>query len=57
MSNGGAVSSQTVITYLRENAPMYIYSNPITPAEAEEAYQALESWIARGKINWSILEI
>ena len=41
--NGGyATSSQSVITYLRENAPMYIYSNPITPAEAAEAYQALE---------------
>lgn len=41
--NGGyAASSQTVITYLRENAPMYIYSNPITPAEAREAYRALE---------------
>jgi glycine C-acetyltransferase len=41
--NGGyATSSQSVITYLRENAPMYIYSNPITPAEAAEAYRALE---------------
>jgi len=40
--NGGyAVSSQTVITYLRESAPLYIYSNPITAAEAAEAYQAL----------------
>ncbi len=53
--NGGyAVSSQTVITYLRENAPMYIYSNPITPAEAEEAYQALE--ILDSKEGKSILE-
>lgn len=41
--NGGyAVSSQTVITYLRENAPLYIYSNPISPTEAAEAYQSLE---------------
>jgi glycine C-acetyltransferase len=40
--NGGyAVSSQTVITYLRESAPMYIYSNPISPAEAAEACQAI----------------
>ena len=40
--NGGyAVSSQTVITYLRESAPLYIYSNPITPAEAAEACQAI----------------
>ena len=41
--NGGyAVSNQTVITYLRENAPLYIYSNPISPAEAAEAFQSLE---------------
>jgi len=41
--NGGyAVSSQTVITYLRENAPLYIYSNPISPAEAAEAHHSLE---------------
>ncbi len=41
--NGGyAVSSQTMITYLRENAPLYIYSNPISPAEAAEACYALE---------------
>jgi glycine C-acetyltransferase len=41
--NGGyAVSSQTVITYLRENAPLYIYSNPICPSEAAEACQSLE---------------
>ncbi len=41
--NGGyAVSSQTVITYLRENAPLYIYSNPISPTEAAEACQSLE---------------
>jgi glycine C-acetyltransferase len=40
--NGGyAVSNQTVITYLRESAPMYIYSNPISPAEAAEACQAI----------------
>jgi glycine C-acetyltransferase len=40
--NGGyAVSSQPVVTYLRESAPMYIYSNPISPAEAAEACQAI----------------
>ncbi len=40
--NGGyAVSNQTIITYLRESAPLYIYSNPISPAEAAEASQAL----------------
>lgn len=40
--NGGyAASSQTVVTYLRESAPLYIYSNPISAADAAEAYQAL----------------
>lgn len=41
--NGGyVVSSQTVVEYLRETAPMYIYSNPITPSEASAALKALE---------------
>jgi len=41
--NGGYVtSSQTIITYLRESAPMYIYSNPISPAEAAAALKSLE---------------
>lgn len=41
--NGGyVVSSPQVITYLRETAPMYIYSNPITVAEARAAMRALE---------------
>jgi glycine C-acetyltransferase len=40
--NGGyVVASQTLITYFRETAPFYIYSNPITPAEAAAALQAL----------------
>jgi len=53
--NGGyATSSQTVITYLRENAPLYIYSNPISPAEAAEAYQALE--IIESEEGQAILE-
>jgi glycine C-acetyltransferase len=40
--NGGyVVANQTVIDYLRETAPFYIYSNPITPAEAAAAEQAL----------------
>jgi glycine C-acetyltransferase len=40
--NGGyMVASQTVIDYCRETAPWYIYSNPITPAEAAAALQAL----------------
>jgi len=41
--NGGYVTSrQTIITYLRETAPLYIYSNPISPAEASAALKALE---------------
>ncbi len=40
--NGGyAVSSARVIEYLRETAPLYIYSNPITPAEAAAACASL----------------
>ncbi len=40
--NGGYVTSDaTVIAYLRETAPMYIYSNPITVGEAYAAHQAL----------------
>jgi glycine C-acetyltransferase len=40
--NGGyVVASQTVIDYFRETAPLYIYSNPITPGEAAAALQAL----------------
>lgn len=41
--NGGyVVSSSTVIDYLRETSPFYIYSNPITPAEALAASAALD---------------
>jgi len=41
--NGGYVTScQTIITYLRETAPMYIYSNPISPAEASTTLKCLE---------------
>ena len=41
--NGGYVTSnQSIITYLRETAPMYIYSNPISPAEASAALKSLE---------------
>jgi glycine C-acetyltransferase len=40
--NGGyVVGSRAVLDYLREKAPMYIYSNPITPAEAAAAGAAL----------------
>jgi len=40
--NGGYVAgSQTVVDYLKEKAPMYIYSNPITVGEAAAATAAL----------------
>jgi len=40
--NGGYVaSSAEVIRYLRETAPFYIYSNPVTPAEAAAAGRSL----------------
>jgi glycine C-acetyltransferase len=41
--NGGyAAGSDIVIRYLRETSPFYIYSNPITPAEAAAALKAIE---------------
>ncbi len=41
--NGGyVVSDAAVVRFLRESAPMYIYSNPITPGEAAAAQAALE---------------
>lgn len=41
--NGGYVAaSETIIRYLRETSPFYIYSNPITPGEAAAASKAIE---------------
>lgn len=41
--NGGyLVASKTVISYLRETSPFYIYSNPITPSEACAVLKSLE---------------
>ncbi len=41
--NGGYVAtSARVVEFLRESSPFYIYSNPITPAEAAAALAALE---------------
>jgi glycine C-acetyltransferase len=41
--NGGyVVASSVVIDYLRETSPFYIYSNPITPAEAAASLAALD---------------
>ena len=40
--NGGYVTSNaSLIRFLRESAPFYIYSNPITPGEAKAALAAL----------------
>ena len=40
--NGGyAVSSRLVIDYLREQAPFYVYSNPVSAGEAAAAGKAL----------------
>jgi glycine C-acetyltransferase len=40
--NGGyLVGSRTLLAYLRETSPMYIYSNPITVGEAAAALAAL----------------
>lgn len=41
--NGGYVAGDdTIIRYLRETAPTYVYSNPITPAEAAAALRAVD---------------
>jgi glycine C-acetyltransferase len=41
--NGGYVAgSHTLIGFLRETSPFYVYSNPITPGEAAAALAALE---------------
>lgn len=46
--NGGyVVGARVLVDFLRETAPMYIYSNPITPAEAAAALRAVE--IADGR--------
>jgi glycine C-acetyltransferase len=41
--NGGyVVAAAPIVGYLRETSPFYIYSNPITPAEAEAARAAVD---------------
>jgi glycine C-acetyltransferase len=41
--NGGyVVAGEPIISYLRETSPFYIYSNPITPGEAQAALAAVE---------------
>jgi glycine C-acetyltransferase len=52
--NGGyAVGSRTLIDYLRETSAFYVYSNPITPAEAAAAAAALA--LLRGPIGRELL--
>ena len=42
--NGGYVAGcDAVIRFLRETSPFYVYSNPITPAEAAAALAAIEA--------------
>ncbi|MBU0944406.1 MAG: aminotransferase class I/II-fold pyridoxal phosphate-dependent enzyme [Proteobacteria bacterium] len=53
--NGGYVTgSSTIIEYLRETAPFYIYSNPVTPAEAAVACKSLD--ILEGPEGGALLE-
>jgi glycine C-acetyltransferase len=53
--NGGYVAGPaTVIDYLRETSPFYVYSNPIGPAEAAAALAALE--ILDGAEGLALLE-
>ncbi len=54
--NGGyAVSSETIIRYLRETAPFYIYSNPITPGEAAASLVAVD--LLDSKTGTGLLEV
>jgi glycine C-acetyltransferase len=42
--NGGyVVAGDAIIRYLRETSPFYIYSNPVTPAEAAAACAAVDT--------------
>ncbi len=53
--NGGyVVGEKTLVDYLREKAPTYVYSNPITAGEAAAAAKALE--ILEGPEGWLLLE-
>ncbi len=52
--NGGyVVTNEKIIEYLRETAPMYIYSNPITVSECNAAMKALD--ILTGEEGKSII--
>ena len=53
--NGGyAVSTASVVRFLRETSPMYIYSNPITAGEAGRPSAPWRSWTRRrASVSWS----
>ncbi len=52
--NGGYVTgADTIIRYLRETSPFYIYSNPITPGEAAAALAAVE--LVDGPVGLALL--
>jgi glycine C-acetyltransferase len=52
--NGGYVAGEeTIIRYLRETSPLYVYSNPITPAEASAAIRAVD--LLDGPIGLALL--
>ena len=53
IAGGYAVGSRTILHYLRETSPMYIYSNPIAPGEAAAALAALE--LIRGREGVALL--
>lgn len=54
--NGGyLVSDRIIVDYLREKAPLYIYTNPITPGEANaiiESINIIDSDLGKGMINY-----
>lgn len=53
--NGGyVVGSRQLVDYLREKSAFYIYSNPITPAEAAAALAAVE--LLDGPVGRELLE-
>jgi glycine C-acetyltransferase len=53
--NGGyVVADETIIRYLRETSPFYIYSNPITPAEAAAAHAAVD--LLDGPVGRTLLD-
>ncbi len=42
-ANGGyVVANGSIIAFLRETSPFYVYSNPITPGEAAAAHRAVD---------------